>query len=813
VRLTINAAVDVPVAGSFSTLSFDGIDDRVEVASSIPINEGWKGLTVEAWIRPEQQLSATTNVLVCDENRLFNISTAPDYNTSGRLVFGIGWLGGYGWVAPPVVFPKGEWSHVALCIDAVSNRLSILKNGVEVFAEQRSAGTRPTAMRLRFGSGPPGGAFHGSLDEIRIWSEARPPKVIESQMNRPLAGNEGGLQAYYRLDQVAMLSALDATANQRHGRLINGPEWEVPGAGFPTMSDGLREGLLFNGVDTAINLGNFAITNDQTIEFWIYAEDLTRRQNPIAKAYGGEGTITLETDGRLTYCYGTNGGNAAPYLGYTTPTGVLQSRTWTHVALVRKLSMPRSLTWYVNGAAQPAFPANSSFQPSTAGTNLFAWAAVSMNSWTLGKGYAGAFKGMMSEVRLWSVAQTAAQIRTGMTNVVATNASGLEGYWRLSEASGYAAYDFSTNNRTGWSQTALHWVRLAPALATAPNFQTFEVPEDSPGVNIPLIGTSADSSQVQFVIINSPTRGTFLNSSGAYRTYRPDPDFYGTDSFTYQATIGTNRSAPVTVILKVLDLNDPPIISALMNEVVEEDDPAPTQTFSVRDVDDPVAALTLSATSSNPKLVPPTNIVAAITNLATGHGSVRVIPAPGEIGIARISLTVSDGKDPVTATFDLEVRSSLAFGVIEIPPLAGRNFSAACALNEDGHVAGYSYEGAGDNEAAFHYTGLYSDATVRPLPALSGKTTARAYGINKQLHVTGYSPGDKEGTPRAFVKAPYQDNPIDLGAYMAGTVSRGLAINESGLVIGHVVQNGLSRAFFRATEGSARYFFSQLIGK
>ena len=52
-----------------------------------------------------------------------------------------------------------------------------------------------------------------------------------------------------------------------------------------------------------------------------------------------------------------------------------------------------------------------------------------------------------------------------------------------------------------------------------------------------------------------------LASDGSY-TYRPLPDFSGTDSFTYRVDDGLTQSPPVTVTITVTPVNDPPAATA-----------------------------------------------------------------------------------------------------------------------------------------------------------------------------------------------------------------------------------------------------------
>lgn len=56
------------------------------------------------------------------------------------------------------------------------------------------------------------------------------------------------------------------------------------------------------------------------------------------------------------------------------------------------------------------------------------------------------FKGKMDEVRVWSVSRTGKQIRNNMIRELDGSETGLEGYWRFNEGSGFTAYDATGKN-------------------------------------------------------------------------------------------------------------------------------------------------------------------------------------------------------------------------------------------------------------------------------------------------------------------------------------------------------------------------------
>ncbi|HEY6169749.1 MAG TPA: Ig-like domain-containing protein, partial [Verrucomicrobiae bacterium] len=78
----------------------------------------------------------------------------------------------------------------------------------------------------------------------------------------------------------------------------------------------------------------------------------------------------------------------------------------------------------------------------------------------------------------------------------------------------------------------------------------------APGV---LVNDSdVDGDPLTTVLVTGPAHGTLtLNTNGSF-TYRPATNYNGPDSFTYKANDGTTNSAPATVSLTVLPVNDAP---------------------------------------------------------------------------------------------------------------------------------------------------------------------------------------------------------------------------------------------------------------
>src|SRR5439155_428369 len=99
-------------------------------------------------------------------------------------------------------------------------------------------------------------------------------------------------------------------------------------------------------------------------------------------------------------------------------------------------------------------------------------------------------------------------------------------------------------------------------------------------------------------------------------------------------------------------VNDPPTISAIADQITDEDTPLGPLTFSIGDVETAATDLTLSGSSSNPLLVPDANI---IFDGSASNRTVTILPATNQFGTATITISVSDGQIDVSTTFNLTI--------------------------------------------------------------------------------------------------------------------------------------------------------------
>ena len=230
-----------------------------------------------------------------------------------------------------------------------------------------------------------------------------------------------------------------------------------------------------------INFGNTAplrIAGSQTISMWLRPTDLAAgRQNPLIKSYGGEGAITQETDGRLSYFYGTAGSNTTPYQSFIM-TNNLNNNTWTHVVLVRDLSAMK-LRWYKNGVLTNEALA------------IYAPAVASSLDMVIGTGYAGNYAGDIDDVRIYNRALSDVEVlelfnlnNTPMCNTSICQIPGNSGYvvnvhgesFRVTNNSNRALF-VPTRTATEWARFKLHYPNHVILESTTSSFASCPFPD------------------------------------------------------------------------------------------------------------------------------------------------------------------------------------------------------------------------------------------------------------------------------------------------------------------------------------------------
>jgi ELWxxDGT repeat protein len=218
-----NANLGEPETGVNANIRLDGVDDYVQIAGESTFDltnaitvEGW--FKVDSWTKPWQSI-------ITKGNNAWRISRAGEGN---GLEFAIdrGETGLF--VQGTKAVNDGRWHHVAAVYDGFTMKLYI--DGV--LDGQRATNDRIATNNFDVWIGAnaaePGRNFAGQLDEFRVWNVARSENDIKANMKRSIDENSLGLLAYWKFDESAGTTIVDASGGDNNGTLANssGSSWQ-----------------------------------------------------------------------------------------------------------------------------------------------------------------------------------------------------------------------------------------------------------------------------------------------------------------------------------------------------------------------------------------------------------------------------------------------------------------------------------------------------------------------------------------------------------------------------------------------------------
>ncbi|MBE7499936.1 MAG: fibronectin type III domain-containing protein [Verrucomicrobiales bacterium] len=197
-----------------------------------------------------------------------------------------------------------------------------------------------------------------------------------------------------------------------------------------------------------------------------------------------------------------------------------------------------------------------------------------------------------------------------------------------------------------------------------------------------------------------PASALVFGGSGANRTLTVTPAADQNGSATITVTVSDGAlSANRSFTLTVNAVNDAPTLSSLEDQQTIPGGVVGPLPLTVGDIDNPAETLTLSATSSEPTIIPTANI--QLGGSGTSR-SVTLTAAEGQAGSSLITLTVSDGTATAQTSFLVTVTAGIPvpWGNTDIglPALEGSASGTLIAITACG-----SGTGIGGSADQFHY--------------------------------------------------------------------------------------------------------------
>ncbi len=758
VTLTGRNINDRPIPlGDTTTMYFDGNDGLRAGGAGIDFGVGTKSFTLECWARRDSA-SGASGLISHGTNAAGGGLTFGFTNASVRFRFGDSML-----ATAPVHTDLG-WHHYAAIFDAATKARKIYVDGILAasdVAPSNYAGSGPIHMGSSFSTSE---FLAGSLNDVRIWTTARSETEIRNNMNVLLAGGEYGLESYYRFSEGMGPVVRDACAGQRHAVFVNGPHWEDYFPTRPAIAGRSAYWLGFDGLDDSVQAPGFTnvdLSAGFTVEAWV----LRTYQSGTVDAPIATRSATREHTGAGEWGLFWGWGDDLYFMAQgKSLTANADCMTWRHVAAT-------------HSATQMALYVDGELVGTRAVTNL---GNCSLPLQIGSSPRSAAMNGYVGEVRVWNTVRSPAEIAANRFNQLAAGTPNLVACYETDEGEGYVVEDKKgAGTRPGTTYHGPAWRRIATN--EPPNFHDLPVPEDGTRT-LYLGGFDMDGTALEVVIVQQPAHGTLAYDAarGAW-IYTPAADYTGADSIAYKVSGDGQDSDVIWLTLNVQDINDPPTISSFIHEVVEEEDPPEPIAFRIGDVDDDLNSLQLSATSSNPELVPAANIAFGGTG---SNRTVTITPTEGNIGISSIQITVSDGEDSASASFDFQVLSRLAYAPVDMGMLAGKNAGEAVSVNEQGCGTGNcALNNTGQLSRAIFYLGFMVESNLQALGTLGG-TLSEATDINN-LNVIVGSSTLADGSRHAFRQDMQGAATMqDVGVLVGGTESQAHAVNDAGTLVG-----------------------------
>ena len=202
----------------------------------------------------------------------------------------------------------------------------------------------------------------------------------------------------------------------------------------------------------------------------------------------------------------------------------------------------------------------------------------------------------------------------------------------------------SSGSDYGWYVDDVRVYTCANSAPTA-NEDSYAIDEDTtleqPAPGVLANDTDPDGDDLTAALVDNVAHGNLTFRPDGSFSYAPDKDFFGTDSFTYKSNDGAADSDVTKVTITVNPVNDPPTVEVATGGTCgQSNERSATINLTVEDVDNPVTSLTLSASSSNTRLVRNQDVIFSGTG---ANRTMTVVALDKRSGTANITVTVSDG--------------------------------------------------------------------------------------------------------------------------------------------------------------------------
>ncbi|HRC32389.1 MAG TPA: M43 family zinc metalloprotease [Bacteroidia bacterium] len=298
-----------------NALQFDGVDDYAAAATPMIPTTG--NYSILFWAK--ESLNQTGYREIISQGRKFYIGR----DNTGIIRIGDDWTNtGVNWPTDLL------WHHYAVTRNSFNTFLYIDGNLV---ATKGSAIGSPIVVNgtpnlFMVGSQFSGVCcenFNGQVDDVTIWNSVRTITQIKAAMNSTVSTASIGLVAYYKLDEGAGLSVLNAVNSSNAVTLNNGPTWVVPSSLPYNINSYLWSTTATTQSITAITAATYKVTVTNNSGCTSTSTKKVVISNPSA-SFTANGPLTFCNGGSVTFTANSGTGftykwkNGASYINNAT---------------------------------------------------------------------------------------------------------------------------------------------------------------------------------------------------------------------------------------------------------------------------------------------------------------------------------------------------------------------------------------------------------------------------------------------------------------------------------------------------------------
>ena len=396
-----------------ASLLFDGVNDYLDVTAGANLSN--RDFTLQLAVK--RATVGVEQALLCQGQSTAN-QVYLGFNAANQLVFRINDQE----IASTQTFNDTQWHNIALSYNAENETAKMylsdaLTTGIQINNGDNSmpahyAGNGRLIIGKQDFATP--NAFHGNMQELRVWDKALNLSEFNSTNNTILSGSEAGLLYNWRMDEVEGAFAKDHVRNR--DAVIHEATWVVDPSGSAASFNGTTNTVQINQV------GDVAITKEMnfTFELWFRGSGNT----PGVLFSNGSGSSTLpdsqtswvlkkDNVGKLHF---VNDGN-----DFLISNENYFDGQWHHLAVV--MNRDANISAIVDGNPKNSIPATPFQQFAGATMNL--GAHVYRPSATVSPITESYFTGEIDEFRFWNTNRKLEQVKRDRFNRMQGNEPGL----------------------------------------------------------------------------------------------------------------------------------------------------------------------------------------------------------------------------------------------------------------------------------------------------------------------------------------------------------------------------------------------------